>query len=303
MQKMQDIPLHTFRYDQDGLSFHIDHIERMDATRAQAGYPNRHTFYVALWVTEGAGEHYIDFTAYTIQPNSLYFLTPGQVHFWEIDSSVSGIAILFKEEFFFLNQLKHDFLHQFDFYHRTDKEPVIYLCPERVDYFEKLFESLLYEYKSREFGRSIVISSLLQLLLVQAQREYHTNKTEHAMMTGSVLTSQYQKLITEHFLTRRTVQEYAELLCVTPGYLTETVKKVTGLPAGVLIRQRIVLSAKRLLVHTNQTISEICYQLNFNDPSYFCRFFKREAGQSPAMYRKDFRKKVPLHIQKDSQIY
>jgi AraC-like DNA-binding protein len=59
-----------------------------------------------------------------------------------------------------------------------------------------------------------------------------------------------------------------------------------GISAGELIRDRILLEAKRLLINLDLTISEIAYQLNFSDNSYFTKFFKKYTGQKPDEFRK-----------------
>ena len=67
-------------------------------------------------------------------------------------------------------------------------------------------------------------------------------------------------------------------------------KALTGVPAGVWLRQRLLLEAKRLLVHTDLTVSQVGEKLEFKDTTYFNRFFKRETGQTPGAFRQEFRR-------------
>ena len=92
----------------------------------------------------------------------------------------------------------------------------------------------------------------------------------------------------------RSVSAYAKKIGVSAGHLTDTVKEVTGSSPGKIIRQAIILEAKRLLAHTDLTVSQTCYTLSFDDPSYFGRFFKRETGQSPESFRKSIREKYHI---------
>jgi AraC family transcriptional regulator, transcriptional activator of pobA len=85
------------------------------------------------------------------------------------------------------------------------------------------------------------------------------------------------------------VSSHAALLGVSPEILSETVKKEIGKTPGTLIRERVLLEAKRLLLHTSLSVAEIAYQLLFKDPSYFNRFFRRAAGNTPAEFRKQCR--------------
>ncbi|AHF94774.1 hypothetical protein OPIT5_26475 [Opitutaceae bacterium TAV5] len=98
----------------------------------------------------------------------------------------------------------------------------------------------------------------------------------------------------EQILKVQTVGEYAARLHVSPDRLSEAVREATGHPAGELIRQRQLLEARRLLAHTTRSVSEIAYALNFQDPAYFSRFFRRLTGQSPGEFREDFLAKHPL---------
>lgn len=81
------------------------------------------------------------------------------------------------------------------------------------------------------------------------------------------------------------------MLYVTPNYLNALSKDVTDRSAGELIRDRILLEAKRLLTNAKMTISEIALELDFMDNSYFTRFFKKYEGVTPETFRKQFIKK------------
>ena len=94
-----------------------------------------------------------------------------------------------------------------------------------------------------------------------------------------------EQLVSKQFVTKQSVADYADQLGVTVNHLNKTVKAATGYTPGQLIRQEIVLEAKRLMQHTDLTATEIGYRLAFDDPSYFGRFFKREVGVSPGQFR------------------
>lgn len=95
----------------------------------------------------------------------------------------------------------------------------------------------------------------------------------------------YERLVDECFMYCRSVKGYAELLGVTPNYLNILSRKYLGKSALSIIHDRIVLEIKRLLIRTDKDVSEIAYGLNFNEPSYFSRFFKNETGMSPNEFR------------------
>jgi AraC family transcriptional activator of pobA len=94
-----------------------------------------------------------------------------------------------------------------------------------------------------------------------------------------------RKLIDENFRKERLISFYAEKLAMTADRLNDHVKRATGVTAGHLIRQRVLTEAKRQLVFTTQPIHEIAYDLAFSDPSHFTRFFRKQTGTTPQVFR------------------
>lgn len=94
-----------------------------------------------------------------------------------------------------------------------------------------------------------------------------------------------RQLVEEHFRQERLLGFYAERLVMTADRLNDHVKRVTGVTAGHLIRQRVLTEAKRQLVFTNLAIHEIAYDLAFSDPSHFARFFRKQTGTTPHEFR------------------
>ncbi|WP_291060157.1 MULTISPECIES: helix-turn-helix domain-containing protein [unclassified Empedobacter] len=78
------------------------------------------------------------------------------------------------------------------------------------------------------------------------------------------------------------------MLYITPNHLNALCKDVLATSAGELIRSRIVLEAKRLLVNKEISVTEIAYLLNFQDASYFVKFFKKYTEFTPEQFRKQY---------------
>jgi AraC-like DNA-binding protein len=101
----------------------------------------------------------------------------------------------------------------------------------------------------------------------------------------SGLFRKFKRLLEDNFLQVHKVNEYASLLNITEKHLNEICKRFNGKTASAMVFDRLVLEAKRLLQHSDLTIKEISFQLNFNDPSHFSKFFKKHTGVTT----KDFR--------------
>ena len=85
--------------------------------------------------------------------------------------------------------------------------------------------------------------------------------------------------------------EYADMLYVTPGHLNDLIKSVTGKTAKQIIDEKRVVEAKRLLFWGQHSVKQIAGHLNFEDDSYFNRFFKKHTGETPALFQKNIREK------------
>jgi AraC-like DNA-binding protein len=83
------------------------------------------------------------------------------------------------------------------------------------------------------------------------------------------------------------VNEYAEMLAVTANHLTQMVKEITGKTSVELIREKYIIETKRLLLHTNLTVSEIAALINFEDQSYFTKYFRKNTGMIPGQFRSE----------------
>lgn len=96
----------------------------------------------------------------------------------------------------------------------------------------------------------------------------------------------FLSLLEKNYTQKRMVTDYAEELVVTPSYLNEVVKKISGFPASHHIQQRIVLEAKRQAAFSNVTMKEIAYNLGFDDTAHFSKFFKNASGMSFTDFKK-----------------
>ncbi len=219
--------------------------------------------------------------------NTLFFVSPGQIHYSEIDRCI-GYALFFTEQFL-SSQVPTSFLRRLPFYHLEGHEQAVHLGNEQIPLFHSLFRRLEREYLS-DFSKEDMLRAYLQVLLLEAEQLY-VHKKSHLAQPSSLLIQEFKDLIEEHFLTKTAVKDYSQLLHVTANHLNATAKQITGKTAGDLIRTRVLLEAKRLLVHSEQSILQISRHLNFKDPAYFGRFFKRCTNQSPGEFRQTIRKK------------
>lgn len=99
------------------------------------------------------------------------------------------------------------------------------------------------------------------------------------------LTARFWTLIIRHFRNERSVKFYASSLNITPDYLTKVCRKAYGMSPKSMIEQQVLVEIKSLLSDTSMSVTQIAIELNFEDSSYLCRFFRRHTGYSPITFR------------------
>jgi AraC-like DNA-binding protein len=140
------------------------------------------------------------------------------------------------------------------------------------------------EITSEQEYRQEILFHNVSLLLIRAARSRGARSQKRSNVPYDFLFT-FQELIEENFMTLKTPREYASKMNITPNYLNALCRKKSGKSAGELIRQRILLEAKRLLAHSKLSISEIAFQLGFEDNSYFGRYFRKYTRLTPGEFR------------------
>jgi AraC-type DNA-binding domain-containing proteins len=271
--------------DQCFAEFIITRIGDFMRTHPDLYFPHRHTFYQIVLFTQGGGTHSIDFQQFNVEPHQMYAMAPGQVHTWEFTPDTDGYVVNFNESFF--TAICHDphFIESFPLFNAVSGSPANRLDEECHSEAEALLAQMLQEFQNdREYKAEMLRAMLLQLIVMLSRRLPRLVQPMVSRHQMNVL-RQFERLIEAHFREKRLPREYAEMLYITPNHLNALVSAALGKSAGELIRERVLLEAKRLLVNSDLNISQIASELNFEDNAYFARFFKKHTGVSPEAFR------------------
>lgn len=247
---------------------------------------HKHNFYHMVYFTAGGGSQTIDFQKFTVKPQQVYFMIPGQVHQWNFEGNVEGYVVNFSNTFFQSFLLQADYIDAFPFFSGNTTDAVIDIPSNLQAQVWNLFEKLLRENEERLKSAPEMIRILLLEFFILVSRQSNAITPKEASTYNITLLRNFRHLIDKNYLTLRLPKEYAKLLYITPNHLNALCQDLLGIPAGEVIRGRVTLEAKRLLVDPELSISEIAGKLNFADNSYFTKFFKKEAGITPEEFRK-----------------
>lgn len=285
-----DIPMNEFREgDMGQSSIKIERMEEIfDRASGQIDTPHRHGYNTVVWIREGEGSHVIDFNEYPFGKDYIFFVGPGQIHQVKSTSRPLGWVITFQNDFVIQSGLGRDFLVNVNLFRQYSESPPIKIShPERL---LRIMELMNETYQDNEFEyRREAQGAALKLFLIECIN-FCDPENKKASDIGSPLLIKFKGFVNAHFMEMHKVSEYAELLSVTPKYLNEVIKNTIGVTAKDYIIDRILIEAKRLLFHTNDSVKTIALSIGFAEPLHFNSFFKNKVDMTPLEYRRESQK-------------
>lgn len=268
--------------------FEIHTMEWIATNRWQQNeVPHKHSYFAIIWVKKGSGVHFIDVDKYTIEDNTVYCLTPGQVHLLKPDAGADGYVISFTAEFLSLNEDNFNLLFNTGLFYTFSHSPVIKVSEEMGIEMGDVVGKLMKEYSNFFLLRAEILRGFLKIFLIYLTRQFEGTDHQAIQPRNIELVKHFLSLLEKQYTTKKMVTDYADQLAVTPNYLNEVVKKVSGFPASHHIQQRIVLEAKRQAAYSDTSMKEIAYGLGFDDVAHFSKFFKNVSGSSFTDFRKE----------------
>jgi AraC family transcriptional activator of pobA len=153
-----------------------------------------------------------------------------------------------------------------------------------TDAIRSLVQAIFAEFDARRFARAHVLRAQSALLAGLVAREV-SHRPAGAAVETKPLQRRFEALVEAHFREHLSVRDYAHRLAVTPTHLSRVMRAATGRPASAAIEERLLREARRNLAYSHLSISEIAYQLGYQDPAYFSRVFSRGTGFSPRAFR------------------
>ena len=249
--------------------------------------PHRHDFYHLFWIESGNGTFVSDGRSYPLARGSLIFVPPGQVHAWKWNDTLKGYVLCFEPASLFSgNDRPYRLLHDLGQFSATTKDRATFQIAGSTYRLRRVaFKSLADEFHGNAEFRSDMVRSQVTALLIRLHRLCLSTPSDEVQGYSTQLTNRFLSLLEKEEGKLQRTRYYTSALSVSPRVLVDAVLTETGKSPSTWIRDRTLLEARRLLIYTDLTISEIAYRLNFRNVSYFVRFYRRLVGAPPGASR------------------
>lgn len=281
-----EIREYVFRKEIETVGFEIIKLDYFFNERSSIEIINPHkiNFYIILFITEGEGKHSIDFKTYNYSKGSILFVEKNQVHSWKQAKNIDGFLILFTEEYLYNNQIKFQDISYTYPYNNSLYQPIINLGEQNYKPFYSLISYLFQEYYLQDTPfKQEILQNLLRTTLLKI-RSYPSKEHKHIDSDKKDLFIRFQKMLEEKIELTRNAKDYCVSLNTTYRKLNTTCKALTNKTIKEFIDDFLILKAKRLLSEREKNISEVAYELGFDEVTNFTKFFKKHTSQTPKSF-------------------
>ncbi|HAM09906.1 MAG: hypothetical protein A2X05_09405 [Bacteroidetes bacterium GWE2_41_25] len=249
--------------------------------------PHRHSYYTVIWPFSATGRHIIDFREYQIIKDHIFFVSPWQVHQVITGPHPTGYVILFTPEFLEKSSIRNDFITNLRIFRNSDETPPLPVdkkMASRLKTFADNMRSAFDEHDEMYLER---VGAYLKLFLIECNSHCSLSPDSNLQKieVSKTIVRSFREMVEKHYGEWHQVKDYARALNVTPNYLNEVIRSASGVTAKEFVQNRLILEAKRLVLFTEKSGKEIGYDLGFEDPSHFSKFFRNNTGQSLIEFR------------------
>ena len=248
--------------------------------------PARKDFFEVLWLQDEYPLHQVP-EEQAVRGHWIYLMPPYRVHQLN-KAGKKGILFSFKREL--LEEEDKEFaLDVFRIFNISGEFTSMLLSPDMIERLNKVYQLLEAEYKE-DASNLPMIRSLLKVFLlhlIKMKKEEFTT-----LDINQKRAYEFLLLLEDNYINERNIQFYAERLSISAKRLNQVLKEVLNETGIQLLHDRLILEAKRQIIHSENSIKEVAWLLGFKDRPYFSRFFKVHTGQTPEAFQKHVKKHV-----------
>lgn len=289
MAAKQDILQLSFKED-ISLGFEFipinDHYAR---TQYNLRRPHRASFYLIFWFKSGTPIHTVDFHPVYPKPDSFLFVRKDAVQFFDQRNTFETSTLLFTDTFFCETEQDHRFLQSSPLFNdfTGSQSPIPIMGTNRLKDIWLWMQQE--EYHPVDPFHAPMLRKYLYSFMLEAEREQlKQGKGIRRQGANFEYFINFKEMLELHFRTEKGIGFYADQLFISAKVLTHITHLMVGKTPKQLLDERVLLEAKRLLVHTENPIKTISLYIGFDETTNFNKFFKKHSGQTPVAFRDGF---------------
>lgn len=265
------------------------HIEDIKAANKYIKFPIesiKTTYYELIFITKGHTIVTNNLNELTQTKGQIRFGSPGKISsIQELSNDIEGYFCLFDQAFIDTHSGDVNLLNNFAFFD-LDAFSIISLSDQQTQFFTVVLNKIKQDFIENFNSTKSIICQFLVGIFKECNLCYEKIAQQNNNLTSADRIGQnFLRLVNKHYLSKRTLIEYADMLNITPKHLSKSVKQATNETPMDFIYKMLILEAKVLLKETTSTVSEIAFQLSFDDAAHFGRFFKQHTGNTPIEFR------------------
>jgi len=290
---MNQLPkdIRTYTFTENSTNYQGFALKRMEDVYRNAhgapDSPHRHDYYTIIFIEQGEGVHFVDFTEYQVEDRTIFFIQPGQMHQLALSSEPIGWVITFTEEFLIANSIPEKLINDIYLFNDYGQSPPLPINEKDLPVYKSLIEQMAHFAASLETYTQEAVGSLVKVFLIQSNNHCSLHKSNNPQLieTSNHILRTFKQSLNKKYASTHMVSDYADEMAVTSDYLNKTVKNLTGKSAKDHIQSKLITEAKRSLLFSDITNKELSYALGFEESAHFNNFFKKITGQTPSEFR------------------
>lgn len=246
---------------------------------------HRINFYLILWIQNGSPTHMVDFKPITLNPHSILFVPKNCVNIFDT-ADYDGTLIMFTDNFFCENKTDTQFLQSTVLFNELYEIPQVLLNQTTGDLSSVLLAMKKeFSYPKNNIQYDILRNYLRNFLLISEREKCRQGFEEIKASADLDCILSFKNLLENNFKIHKSVGNYASQLNISEKRLYRMTSAILAKSPKEIIIDRVLLEAKRLLVHTHLSIKEIAYNLGFAEPTNFTKYFAKHTKNTPTEFR------------------
>ena len=241
--------------------------------------------FIKVVLVQAGGRVVIDFNEYRLEQDAMFFINVGQYYWFDLDCT--GTVLYYHRDFYCIQIHDKEVACDGILFHNAYHVPVVFMNDAARATMRSIVQEVRAEIALQDSGMEEMLRTLLKQLIIRATRLW---KQQHHVVSEEArqeveFSRTFSQLVEGHYTRQHAVADYAAMLHITPKALNKRITRFSNSTPNDVIKSRIILEAKRLLIHTQLSVKEIGYLLGYDDPSYFIRLFTKQVAAPPQTFR------------------